>query len=123
MVKTIGMQAFSYSDNLEQVTFEKESSLEIIDSLAFSVGNKLTYIRLPDKLRVIKGCGLHQDHVQLRGYGSASHHNIDLPEKLRRNTQAKKVRESKKISAGASRNSPKLSNFASNLDIGRLTRS
>ena len=53
-VKSIGMQAFAYCDNLAQVTFEEESSLEIIDPLAFSGCNKLTYIRLPDKLRVIE---------------------------------------------------------------------
>ena len=53
-VKTIGMQAFAYCDNFEQVTFEEESSLEIIDPLAFSGCNKLTYIRLPDKLRVVE---------------------------------------------------------------------
>ena len=53
-VKSIGMQAFAYCDNLEQVTFEEESSLEIIDPLAFSGCDKLTYIRLPEKLRVIE---------------------------------------------------------------------
>ena len=53
-VKSIGMQAFAYCDNLEQVTFEEESSLEIIDPLAFSGCDKLLYIKLPDSLRVIE---------------------------------------------------------------------
>ena len=53
-VKSIGMQAFAYCDNLEQVTFEEGSCLEIIDPLAFSGCDKLTYIKLPDSIRVIE---------------------------------------------------------------------
>ena len=53
-VKSIGMQAFAYCDNLEQVTFDEDSSLEIIDPLAFSGCDKLMYIKLPDSIRVIE---------------------------------------------------------------------
>lgn len=53
-VKSIGMQAFAYCRNLEQVTFEEGSCLEIIDPLAFSGCDKLTYIKLPDSIRVIE---------------------------------------------------------------------
>lgn len=53
-VKTIGMQAFAYCENLERVTFEEDSSLDFIDAMAFSGCSKLTHIRLPDKLRVIE---------------------------------------------------------------------
>ena len=53
-VKTIGMQAFAYCDNLSQVTFDEDSCLEIIDPLAFSGCDKLTYIKLPDSIRVIE---------------------------------------------------------------------
>lgn len=53
-VKSIGMQAFAYCDNLAQVTFDEDSSLELIDPLAFSGCNKLTYVKLPDSIRVIE---------------------------------------------------------------------
>ena len=49
--------------------------------------------------------------------------NIDLPEKLRRNTKTKKLVRIRRISVGASKNAPKSWNFAPNLGIGRLTRS
>lgn len=53
-IKSIGMQAFAYCDNLAQVTFAEDSCLEIIDPLAFSGCDKLTYIKMPDRIRVIE---------------------------------------------------------------------
>ena len=48
------MQAFAYCDNLAQVTFAEDSCLEIIDPLAFSGCDNLTYIKMPDRIRVIE---------------------------------------------------------------------
>ena len=53
-IKSIGMQAFAYCDNLAQVTFAEDSCLEIIDPLAFSGCDNLTYIKMPDRIRVIE---------------------------------------------------------------------
>jgi len=53
-VTEIGMQAFAYCHNLQQVMFDEDSNLDIVDPLAFSGCTKLTHIRLPDKLRVIE---------------------------------------------------------------------
>ena len=53
-ITSIRMKAFAYCNNLEQVAFADDSNLEIIDPLSFSGCNKLTYVRLPDKLRVVE---------------------------------------------------------------------
>ena len=53
-VTSIGMQAFAYCPNLKQVTFDQNSSLEIIEPIAFSGCYNLTYIQLPDSLHVIE---------------------------------------------------------------------
>lgn len=53
-VKSIGVQAFAFCDNLEQVTFEQDSCLEIIDAMAFTGCPKLSYIRLPDGIKVVE---------------------------------------------------------------------
>jgi len=53
-VTSIRMKAFAYCDNLQHISFDEGSCLEIIEPIAFSGCRKLTYIRLPDKLHVIE---------------------------------------------------------------------
>ncbi len=53
-VTSIRMNAFSCCDNLQHISFNEGSCLEIIESLAFSGCQKLTHVRLPDTLRVIE---------------------------------------------------------------------
>ena len=53
-VTSIRMKAFAYCDNLQRISFDEDSCLEIIEPIAFSGCRKLTRIRLPDKLHVIE---------------------------------------------------------------------
>ena len=53
-VTSIRMKAFAYCDNLQRISFDEGSCLEIIEPIAFSGCRKLTHIRLPDKLHIIE---------------------------------------------------------------------